>query len=88
MLCSSFTRPTGGSVLWLQLPENIDSLELYKLALQNNITIAPGYLFSATNQFTNYIRLNAVAWSYPIERAVEKLGEIAGDMACVRGTLW
>jgi len=72
------TRPAGGFVLWVQLPENIDSLELYKLALQNNITITPGYLFSPTNQFSNFIRLNAAAWSYPIERAVERLGEMVG----------
>ncbi|MEM7349102.1 MAG: PLP-dependent aminotransferase family protein, partial [Chloroflexota bacterium] len=75
------TRPSGGTVLWLQLPENVDSLELYKLALQNNITIAPGYLFSATDQFSNYIRLSATDWSYPIERAVEKLGELVKTMS-------
>ena len=75
------TRPTGGFVLWVQLPENIDSLELYKLALQNNITITPGYLFSPTNQFSNFIRLNAAAWSYPIERAVERLGEMVTKLS-------
>jgi DNA-binding transcriptional MocR family regulator len=75
------TRPTGGFVLWVQLPENIDSLELYKLALQNNITITPGYLFSPTNQFSNFIRLNAAAWSYPIERAVERLGEMVTELS-------
>jgi len=74
------TRPTGGFVLWVQLPESVDSLELYKLALQNNITITPGYLFSPTNQFSNFIRLNAAAWTYPIERAVEKLGEMVTEM--------
>ena len=79
------TRPTGGTVLWLQLPENIDSLELYKLALQSNITITPGYLFSATNQFSDFVRLNAVAWSYPIERAVDRLGEIVETMRHASG---
>ncbi len=75
------TRPTGGFILWVQLPENVDSLEVYKLALKNNITITPGYLFSPTNQFSNFIRLNAAAWSYPIERAVERLGEMVATMA-------
>ena len=75
------TRPTGGFVLWVQLPENVDSLELYKLALKNNITLTPGYLFSATNQFSNFIRLNAAAWTYPIERAVERLGKMVSDLA-------
>jgi len=65
----------------VQLPENVDSLEVYKLALKNNITITPGYLFSPTNQFSNFIRLNAAAWSYPIERAVERLGEMVATMA-------
>jgi DNA-binding transcriptional MocR family regulator len=73
-------RPSGGIVLWVQLPEGVDSLKLYKLALENNITIAPGYLFSATDQYSNYVRLNAAAWSYPIERAVETLGALAGTM--------
>jgi len=75
------TRPGGGSVLWIQLPANIDSLVLYKLALKEGITIAPGYIFSATNQYTDFIRFSAAAWSYPIERAVEKLGAVVGDMA-------
>ena len=74
------TRPAGGFVLWVQLPENIDSLELYKLALKNNITITSGYLFSPTNQFSNFIRLNAAAWTYPIEKAVERLGEMVASM--------
>ena len=75
------TRPSGGFVLWVQLPENADSLELYKLALENNITITPGYLFSPTNQFSNFIRLNAAAWTFPIERAVPKLGQLVAEVA-------
>jgi DNA-binding transcriptional MocR family regulator len=82
------TRPTGGFVLWVQLPENVDSLEIYKLALKNNITITPGYLFSPTNQFSNFIRLNAAAWTYPIERAVEKLGEIVTLTAKEKGRVY
>ena len=75
------TRPVGGFVLWVQLPENVDSLELYALSLKNNITITPGYLFSPTNHFSNFIRLNAAAWSYPIERAVGRLGELVFELA-------
>ncbi len=75
------TRPAGGFTLWVQLPKQVDSLELYKLALQNGITLTPGYLFSPTNQFYDFIRLNAAAWTYPIERAVERLGEMAAHLA-------
>jgi len=70
------TRPSGGFVLWVQLPENVDSLELYKQALEEKITLAPGHVFSATNQYANFIRLNAAEFNYTIERSLEKLGNI------------
>ncbi len=75
------TRPSGGFVLWAQLPESVDSLELYARALKGNISLTPGYLFSPTNQFYNFIRLNAAAWSLPIERALERLGGMVVELA-------
>lgn len=75
------TRPAGGFILWVQLPENVDSLELYKLALQSGITLAPGHVFSATFQFSNFIRLNAATFNYSTERALEKLGGMVKSMA-------
>jgi DNA-binding transcriptional MocR family regulator len=74
------TRPLGGLVLWVQLPDGVDSLELYKLALKGGITLAPGYVFSATNQFPGFIRLNAAGWSFPIEKALERLGEMIDEL--------
>jgi DNA-binding transcriptional MocR family regulator len=75
------TRPTGGFILWVQLPENVDSLELYKMALQGGITLAPGHVFSATHQFPNFIRLNAAEFNYSTERALERLGEMIIQLA-------
>ncbi len=74
------TRPTGGFVLWVQLPETIDSLDLYKLALKGGITLSPGYIFSPTKQFRNFIRLNAADWSYEIESALERLGDMITEL--------
>ena len=73
------TRPNGGIVLWVQLPDYVDSLELYKQALQIGITLAPGYIFSATHQYKNFIRLNAAWWSYETDRAMRRLGELVGE---------
>ncbi|MBN1658525.1 MAG: PLP-dependent aminotransferase family protein [Anaerolineae bacterium] len=73
------TRPAGGFVLWVQLPERVDSLVLYRQALQAGIAITPGYLFSPTNQFRNFIRLNAANWSDAAERAIETLGRLIGQ---------
>ena len=71
---SRLTRPSGGLVLWVRLPEHVDSLELYRQARQAGITLAPGYIFSPTQQFPNFIRLNAAEFNYATERAVERLG--------------
>lgn len=68
------TRPSGGLVLWVGLPENVDSLELYKIAHRAGITLAPGYVFSPTQQFPNFIRLNAAEFNYSTEKALDKLG--------------
>jgi DNA-binding transcriptional MocR family regulator len=73
------TRPNGGIVLWVQLPDYADSLELYKQALQAGITLAPGYVFSATDQYKNFIRLNAAWWSFDAERAMRRLGELVAE---------
>jgi DNA-binding transcriptional MocR family regulator len=73
------TRPNGGIVLWVQLPDYVDSLKLYKRALQSDITLAPGYMFSATDQYRNFIRLNAAWWSYEADRAMRHLGELVAE---------
>jgi DNA-binding transcriptional MocR family regulator len=73
------TRPSGGMVLWVRMPEKVDSLELYRQAKQAGITLAPGYVFSPTQQFPNFIRLNAAEFNYATERAVERLGEMVKE---------
>ena len=73
------TRPSGGMVLWVRMPESVDSLELYRQAKQAGITLAPGYVFSPTQQFPNFIRLNAAEFNYATERAVERLGIMARE---------
>jgi DNA-binding transcriptional MocR family regulator len=75
------SQPGGGFILWVQLPDQVDSLELYKLAIQKSITLTPGYLFSTSDQFSNFIRINAADWSYQIQKALETLGEMVADLA-------
>ena len=68
------TRPAGGFVSWIQLSETVDSLVLYKKAKQAGIAITPGYIFSTTDQYRNFIRLNAANWDDNSERAIQHLG--------------
>jgi DNA-binding transcriptional MocR family regulator len=75
------TRPEGGFVLWVEMPESVDSLRLYQKALQKGISVAPGTIFTLGDKFRNCIRLSAACWSERIERAIETLGGLAGRMA-------
>ena len=70
------TRPQGGFVLWIQLPNGVDSLQLYRLSLRAGIAITPGYIFSATDRYRHFIRLNAAFWGEREERAVQRLGQL------------
>ena len=74
------TRPAGGFVLWLQLPASVDSMHLYGLGLQSGITLAPGYIFSATPQYRNFVRLNAAFWSERTAPALERLAALVGEL--------
>jgi DNA-binding transcriptional MocR family regulator len=73
------TKPLGGFVLWVQLPDRVDSLVLYKKALREGIVIAPGYMFSTTDKYRNFIRLNAAYMNFATERAVARLGALAAE---------
>ncbi|MDH0303380.1 MULTISPECIES: GntR family transcriptional regulator MpaR [unclassified Pseudomonas] len=71
------SRPDGGYFLWLELPEQMDALKLFHMALAQGISIAPGPIFSPTRRFGNCIRLNyGSPWGDGAEQAMETLGRI------------
>jgi len=73
------TRPAGGFVLWVELPKRVDSIELYRKALEERISIAPGPIFSAKQKYQNFIRLSCgQLWSERLEQAIMTLGRLAG----------
>jgi DNA-binding transcriptional MocR family regulator len=75
------SRPMGGYVLWVELPPEVDSLRLYELALEKRITVGPGYMFSTSNAYGNFIRLNySYAWSSLIEKALITLGKLSATL--------
>lgn len=64
---TSVTRPEGGYFLWVELPPGTDALQLHQRALAENISIAPGAIFSASDQFKNCIRIN---YGHPEDRRI------------------
>ncbi|MEZ5551199.1 MAG: PLP-dependent aminotransferase family protein [Pseudomonadales bacterium] len=71
------SNPEGGVVLWVQLPETVDSMDLFRHALAEKIGIAPGLIFSAKGDYRNYVRLTMGAgWDGHIEDALHRLGKL------------
>jgi DNA-binding transcriptional MocR family regulator len=80
------TRPTGGFLLWVELPEAINALELYRQAMQHQISIVPGLIFSATQKYPNCIRLNCGnPGSEEIDQAIATLGQLAWRLGSFKG---
>ncbi|UZD65667.1 PLP-dependent aminotransferase family protein [Marinobacter sp. AN1] len=79
---TAVSRPSGGFVLWVQLPANCSGTQVYRLARERGINVAPGIMFSTTGKYENCLRLNAAnPWTPRIEEAVRTLGELAAAVA-------
>jgi DNA-binding transcriptional MocR family regulator len=78
---TKMTRPAGGIVLWVELPGRVDALRLHAKALAEKISLAPGPMFSARQNFKNFIRLSfGEPWSPKIERAIGVLAYLVKQM--------
>ncbi|HXE41198.1 MAG TPA: PLP-dependent aminotransferase family protein, partial [Azonexus sp.] len=74
------TDPDGGLALWVALPEGLSSRQLFDAALSEGIYIAPGLMFSNSQRFDAYIRLNCGAPITPeIEAALKRLGQLCSQ---------
>lgn len=76
----SFSKPRGGIALWLELPDQIDTLDLYNRARQSGISIAPGSLFTSQNRYQNCLRLSyALPWNSRRVEALRQLGALLAN---------
>ena len=76
------TKPEGGYFLWLELPRQVDALQLHRLALAQNISLAPGHLFSPDQRFSHCLRLN---YGHPGDTRFEGAVKTIGQLACSLG---
>lgn len=73
-------EPDGGVMLWVELPAGTSSQALFDAALEQGILIAPGQMFSNSNRFDNYLRLNCgFPFSNEVEDALRQLGKLTRD---------
>lgn len=72
------SKPVGGSVLWLELPEHVDGVRLFDDAIAAGISVAPGRIFSPCSRYKSCLRLSyGHPWDSRIEHAVAWLGQAA-----------
>lgn len=72
------SRPAGGFVLWVELPDGGDAVALFRRARSGGIAFAPGPLFSATGGLRSCLRINcAREWTARTARAIGTLGRLA-----------
>ena len=74
------SRPRGGFLLWVRLPDGADALALHHRARTRGISVSPGPIFSPSEGFGSFVRLSAGhSWTERTEAAVDELaGMVAG----------
>lgn len=73
--------PRGGFYLWCALPEGICSADLARLALEENVILAPGNVFSVTQSLSQFMRFNTSQMMSPelyeiLEKSLKKFSSI------------
>jgi len=77
------SQPVGASVLWLELPGGVDSVQLFDEAIEAGISITPGPIFSPSRRYANFVRLSyGHPWDERTEDALLWLGQRVCRLAC------
>lgn len=78
----AFSLPQGGYMLWIELPRNVDSRQVFAQAKAAHVGVAPGAAFSFTRRYDHCIRLQCgEPWSPRIEAGLRTLGGIVARLA-------
>ena len=77
------TRPEGGYFVWVDMPwDTVDALALRVSALAEQISFAPGPMFSNHGGFRNCLRLNfGHPWTPRTEEAIATLGRLVSQQS-------
>ena len=76
------SAPQGGGVIWAEFAKGFDTTALFHRALDHNIAIAPGEIFSPSPKYKHCTRISyGLPWDTRLENAVRQLGKIAAAMA-------
>jgi 2-aminoadipate transaminase len=78
----TYTVPEGGMFLWVTLPSGISSMDLFDLAIEQNVAFVPGNPFYTDAQpFYSTLRLNfSCSNESMIEEGIKRLGQAIDKM--------
>jgi 2-aminoadipate transaminase len=76
-----WTKPKGGLFLWGMLPKEMDTTEIFKIAVARKVAFVPGASFFALGGGKNTMRLN-FSYSNPdqIQIGIERLANVLKEM--------
>ena len=75
----TWTRPEGGLFLWVTVPKQINTMDLFYEAIKYKVAFIPGDVFYGENPSTNHMRINfSYASKEQLVEAVERLA------ACIK----
>ena len=76
------TLPRGGFVFWVELPEQVNTVEMFHCLLKEQICVTPGALYSLSERYNHALRLSCC---YPFDDryswALKRTGAIACELA-------
>ena len=75
---TKMSQPRGGLALWLELPNGLKALDLYRAAIREHISFYIGSLFSPAEDYESHLRIGfGGELTEKMERALRRLGELS-----------
>ncbi len=75
------SAPLGGLALWVQMAPEIDSLQLFRNALEKNIAVLPGIICASDDAYKNCIRISCgMPYTDRIDQGLQTLAGLVRDM--------
>ncbi len=76
----SYTEPEGGMFVWVTLPAQYNTMELFNYAIKHGVAFVPGNPFYADAHASNSMRLNYTSCDEAtITRGIKQLGEAINE---------
>lgn len=78
-----YSKPEGGLFIWVEIPDSVDSRELFSECLKNNVAFVPGSPFFPNGTKRNTFRLNYSNMSK--DKIIEGMKRIGEVLRCKQG---